>query len=60
MKKYPSDAACKQAKTLRRDMTDAEKKIWQMLRSRQIKVTDAAAKCRSGALLPTLPVMKRN
>jgi very-short-patch-repair endonuclease len=37
MKKHPSDAAREQAKTLRREMTDSEKKIWQMLRSHQIE-----------------------
>ena len=35
MKKHPSDAAHERAKALRREMTEAEKKIWQRLRSRQ-------------------------
>jgi very-short-patch-repair endonuclease len=36
MKKYPSDGSHERAKALRREMTEAEKKIWQRLRSRQI------------------------
>jgi len=35
MKKQPSDTAREQAKTLRREMTEAEKKIWCGLRLRQ-------------------------
>jgi very-short-patch-repair endonuclease len=35
MKKQPSDRAREQAKALRREMTEAEKKIWFRLRSRQ-------------------------
>jgi very-short-patch-repair endonuclease len=35
MKKYPSDGAHERAKALRREMTEAEKKIWNRLRSRQ-------------------------
>ena len=35
MKKWPSDSARERAKVLRHEMTDAEKKIWQTLRSRQ-------------------------
>jgi very-short-patch-repair endonuclease len=37
MKKYPSDGAHDRAKQLRHEMTEAEKIIWQMLRSRQIE-----------------------
>ena len=35
MKKQPSEGARKHARALRREMTKAEKKIWQMLRARQ-------------------------
>jgi very-short-patch-repair endonuclease len=35
MKKYPSDGAHERAKALRREKTEAEKKIWQRLRSQQ-------------------------
>ena len=35
MKKRPSEGAHERARMLRRKMTDAEKKLWQMLRSRQ-------------------------
>src|SRR5271169_2348892 len=35
MKKQPSDGAREQAKALRREMTEAEKKIWHRLRRRQ-------------------------
>ena len=37
MKKRPSEGAHERARMLRRKMTDAEKKLWQMLRSRQIE-----------------------
>ena len=37
MKKRPSEGAHERASMLRRKMTDAEKKLWQMLRSRQIE-----------------------
>src|SRR5215469_7404275 len=35
VKKAPSAAASARARTLRRDMTEAEQRLWQMLRSRQ-------------------------
>jgi very-short-patch-repair endonuclease len=35
MKKQPSKGAREQARALRREMTEAEKQIWQRLRSRQ-------------------------
>jgi very-short-patch-repair endonuclease len=35
MKKHPSDGAHERAKALRRELTEAEKEIWQRLRSRQ-------------------------
>jgi very-short-patch-repair endonuclease len=35
MKKQPSEGAHERARTLRRTMTEAEKKLWQILRSRQ-------------------------
>ena len=35
MKKWPSDSAREHAKALRREMTEAEKKIWWRLRSGQ-------------------------
>jgi very-short-patch-repair endonuclease len=35
MKKHPSDGAHERAKALRREMTEAERKIWNRLRSRQ-------------------------
>jgi very-short-patch-repair endonuclease len=35
MKKQPSAGAHERARALRREMTEAEKKLWQMLRSRQ-------------------------
>src|SRR5215472_8335447 len=35
VKKAPSAGAGERARTLRRDMTEAEKRLWQMLRSRQ-------------------------
>src|SRR6266478_885548 len=35
MKKQPSAGAHERARVLRRKMTEAEKKLWQMLRSRQ-------------------------
>jgi very-short-patch-repair endonuclease len=35
MKKQPSEGAYERARALRREMTEAEKKLWQMLRSRQ-------------------------
>jgi very-short-patch-repair endonuclease len=35
MKKQPSDRAREQAKVLRREMTEAEQRIWHRLRSRQ-------------------------
>ena len=45
MKKQPSDATRAQAKTLRREMTEAERKIWHRLHMRQVEVTDFAVKC---------------
>jgi very-short-patch-repair endonuclease len=35
MKKQPSEGAHERARVLRREMTGAEKRLWQMLRSRQ-------------------------
>jgi len=35
VKKAPSAGAGERARTLRRDMTEAERRLWQMLRSRQ-------------------------
>src|SRR5215469_8601588 len=35
VKKAPSAGAGERARTLRRDMTEAEQRLWQMLRSRQ-------------------------
>src|SRR5262244_4004791 len=35
MKRQPSDGARERARMLRREMTEAEKRLWQMLRSRQ-------------------------
>lgn len=37
MKKYPPDGAHRRAQSLRRNMTDAEKAVWRMLRSRQVE-----------------------
>jgi very-short-patch-repair endonuclease len=37
MKKHPADGAHARARTLRQDMTDAERRVWQVLRSHQIK-----------------------
>src|SRR5262245_47846670 len=37
MKKYPMGGAQERARTLRREMTEAETKLWRMLRSRQIE-----------------------
>jgi very-short-patch-repair endonuclease len=37
MKKHPVDGAPVRARTLRRNITDAETPVWQILRSRQIK-----------------------
>jgi very-short-patch-repair endonuclease len=36
MKKHPVDGAHARARTLRQDMTEAERRIWQILRSQQI------------------------
>jgi very-short-patch-repair endonuclease len=36
MKKHPLDGAHEQARFLRRNMTEAEKRVWQILRSRQM------------------------
>jgi very-short-patch-repair endonuclease len=35
VKKAPREGAGERARTLRRNMTEAEKRLWQMLRSRQ-------------------------
>src|SRR5215831_6412328 len=35
MKRQPSDGARERARMLRREMTEAEKRLWQVLRSRQ-------------------------
>jgi very-short-patch-repair endonuclease len=37
MKKHPVEGAPARARTLRQNMTDAERRVWQILRSRQIK-----------------------
>jgi len=37
MKKYPMGGAHERARALRREMTQAEKRLWRMLRSRQIE-----------------------
>jgi len=37
MKKHPADGAHARARTLRHNMTDSERRLWQMLRSHQIK-----------------------
>ncbi|HEY3912761.1 MAG TPA: DUF559 domain-containing protein [Stellaceae bacterium] len=37
MKKYPVAGARERARALRREMTDAERSIWRILRSRQIE-----------------------
>ena len=36
MKKYPVDGARERARALRRQMTEAERRIWQILRSRRM------------------------
>ena len=36
MKKHPVDGAHARARSLRRNMTEAEKQVWQMLRSQQL------------------------
>jgi len=37
MKKHPADGAHARARSLRQNMTEAERRLWQMLRSHQIK-----------------------
>jgi very-short-patch-repair endonuclease len=37
MKKHPVDGARARARNLRQDMTEAEKRVWQILRSQQMK-----------------------
>ena len=37
MKKYPVDGARARARTLRQNMTEAERRVWRILRSEQIK-----------------------
>jgi very-short-patch-repair endonuclease len=37
MKKHPVDGAHPRARSLRQNMTEAEKRVWQILRSHQIK-----------------------
>src|SRR5262249_35262911 len=37
VKKAPNEGAHQRARNLRRDMTEAEKRLWQILRSRQIE-----------------------
>jgi very-short-patch-repair endonuclease len=37
MKKHPVDGARARARTLRQSMTEAEQRVWQILRSKQIK-----------------------
>jgi len=37
MKKHPVDGARARARTLRQNMTEAERRVWQILRSHQIK-----------------------
>ena len=50
MKKQPSDTAREQAKTLRREMAEAEKKIWCRLRLRQTEGYRFRPQGHSGAL----------
>jgi very-short-patch-repair endonuclease len=45
MKKHPADGAHARARTLRQNMMEAEKRLWQILRSRQMNGTGFAAKC---------------
>ena len=54
MKKHPVDGAHARARTLRQNMTEAESRVWQILRSHQMKGYKFAAKCRSAATLPIL------
>jgi very-short-patch-repair endonuclease len=37
MKKHPIDGAGARARTLRQNMTDAERQVWQILRAQQMK-----------------------
>jgi very-short-patch-repair endonuclease len=37
MKKHPADGARARARTLRQNMTEAERRLWQILRSHQMK-----------------------
>jgi very-short-patch-repair endonuclease len=37
MKKHPVDGAGARARTLRQNMTEAERRVWQIMRSHQIK-----------------------
>src|SRR5438132_6292177 len=37
MKKHPVDGARERARTLRQNMTEAERRVWQMLRSHQMQ-----------------------
>jgi very-short-patch-repair endonuclease len=37
MKKHPADGAHARARSLRQNMTEAERRVWQMLRSQQLK-----------------------
>ena len=37
MKKHPVDGAGARARTLRQNMTEAERRVWQILRSQQLK-----------------------
>jgi very-short-patch-repair endonuclease len=48
MKKYPMDGAHERARALRREMTEAEKNLWRMLRSRQIEGHRFAVRCPLG------------
>jgi Protein of unknown function (DUF559) len=51
MKKYPADSAHRRARRLRQNMTEAEKRVWQILRSHHHQaITDEL-----GSITPTQP-----
>jgi Protein of unknown function (DUF559) len=54
MKKHPVDGAHARARTLRQNMTEAERRVWQILRSHRMTGTSSAARYRSAATLPIL------
>jgi hypothetical protein len=51
MKKYPVDGARARTRILRQNMTEAERRVWQILRLHQMQGTSSAAKSRSAATL---------